>query len=250
MIYIKTPQEIENIKKAGQISKEIMKKALEQAIPGATLLDIEAFISQELEIHGATGWFREKKGYPFVSCLSVNEVWIHGMPNEYKLKEGDVLSIDLGVKFKGYYTDHCWSVFIGDKAKQSPEIAKFLAKGEDALMTAISQFKVNNRLGDISFGMQNVIESAGFSVVKDFIGHGVGLKPHEDPVIPCYGRPNNGLILRPGMVFAIEIMYAEGSGDVKIIEDGWSVVSADNSLTGMFEHTVALTEKGPEILTI
>ena len=248
MIYIKTPQEIQNIRRAGQISKAIMQKAIETAVIGANLLDIEVLISSELEANGATGWFKEKKDYPFVSCLSVNEIWIHGMPHDYKLKQGDILSIDLGVKYNKYYTDHCWTIGIGTDL--SAEKQRFLAKGEEALINAVSNFKLNNRLGDISHGMQKVIEEAGFSVIKDFIGHGVGIKPHEDPIIPCYGRADTGLLLRPGMVFAIEIMYSMGAPDIKILDDGWSVRSADNSLTGMFEHTVALTEKGPEILTI
>lgn len=250
MIYIKTSQEIENIRKAGKLSAQIMEKAIKAAIPGANLLDIEDLIQNELTSNGALGWFKEKKGYPFVSCLSVNEVWVHGMPHDYMLKAGDILSIDLGVKLKNYYTDHCWTIAIGEKADISAEKVKFLAIGEEALKNAISKFQINNKLGDISYGMQSVTENAGYSVIREFIGHGVGLKAHEDPVVPCYGRANTGLLLRPGMVFAIEIMYSMGKPDIKVLDDGWSVCSADHSLTGMFEHTVALTEKGPEILTI
>jgi methionyl aminopeptidase len=250
MIYIKTPQEIENIRKAGKLSALIMEKAIKAAVPGANLLDIEGLIEAELKANGATGWFKEKKGYPFVSCLSVNEVWVHGMPKDYILQKGDILSIDLGVKLNNYYTDHCWTIGIGEKHDISADKQQFLSVGEESLKNAISNFQLNNKLGDISYGMQKTTEDAGFSVIREFIGHGVGLKAHEDPVIPCYGRPNTGLLLRPGMVFAVEIMYSMGKPDIKVLNDGWSVCSADNSLTGMFEHTVALTEKGPEILTI
>jgi methionyl aminopeptidase len=247
MIYIKTPQEIEHIRNAGKISANIMKNAIGESRPGTNLLDLEEYISSEIEKNDAQPWFKEKNGYPFVSCLSVNDVWVHGMPHDYKLTEGDILSIDLGVKYKGFYTDHCWTIGIG---QLTPKNKEFLDIGEKSLFDAIKNFKQNGKLGDISHAMQKTVEDAGFNVIRDFIGHGVGIKAHEDPVIPCYGRSDTGVLLRIGMVFAIEIMYSMGTSEIKILEDGWSVCAADNSLTGMFEHTVALTENGPEILTI
>jgi methionyl aminopeptidase len=243
---VNKPEQIQILRKAGSISKKV--------------------IDSKIREFGAEAWFKEEKNYHHSSCLSVNDVWIHGIPGSGKLRIGDIISIDVGIKYKGMYVDHCWTVPVlkdEDEWREKdlysseesysgaldPQIGLFLQTGIKALDLAIKEFKPNGRTGDISAKMQSVVEGGGYSVIRDFVGHGVGLKSHEDPEIPCFGSKGAGKLLKKGMVLAIEVMYAEGKPDIKIAEDGWTVLTKDSSLSGMYEHTVFLGENGPEILT-
>ena len=247
MTYIKTPEQIAILKKAGKISKEILDASLKLCIEGNTTLSINNLIESEMLKHKATPWFKEINDYPYASCISVNDVWIHGFPNETILKAGDIISIDLGVKYKDMYVDHCKTVAVG---KVDDKVSEFLKTGEASLAAAIAEFKEGNRVGDISYAIQTTIEQKNYSVIENFSGHGVGIRPHEEPQIMCYGTPGVGKRLKKGMVLAIEVMYTMGTPENKVLKDGWTVTTGDGSLSAMFEHTVALTENGPEILTI
>ena len=263
MIHIKTTEQIEKIREAGKLSAQILRSALEMVDEGVTPLQINDFIDKEITSNGAEPWFKEKSGYPFASCISVNEVWVHGMPDLTPLKYGDIISIDIGVKLNGYYSDHCWTIPVVPKKERPvdifqpftspslPESVKeFLETGIESLNEAIKTYGVAKRTGDVSHVMQKVVETHKYNVIREYTGHGVGLKPHEDPELTCYGTRGAGNPIKKGMVMAIEIMYCMGKPDIITKDDGWSVVTKDKSLTGMFEHTVALTEKGAEILTI
>ncbi len=259
MIYIKSPEQIEEIRKLGHLTNQILVKAFQLVKEGVTTLYINNEIERMIMESGATPWFKEIDNYPYGSCIAVNADWIHGMPNSTPLSQNDLISIDIGLKRGGFYTDHCWTSYVGfDHLDHLPlqfntddkKRDKLLNIGINSLMLAIEEAKPGNRIGKISNTMQKVVEEAGFEVVEDYAGHGVGLAPHEDPIIPCFGVPSQGAQIKPGMVLAVESMYSEGSPKIKITEDGWTATTQDGSLTGMFEHTVAVTEKGPEILTI
>lgn len=234
------------MEQAGKISRRIMKQAFSVCRPGCTTLEINQLIESHFKKLDAAPWFKEVNDYPYASCISVNEVWLHGVPGKKLLKKGDVVSIDIGVKYKNHYVDNCWTKAIENK---NQKVTKFLKVGELALAEAISQFQIGNRTGDISSIIQKVIESEGYSVIREYVGHGVGKSYHENPPVPCYGTKGAGPLLKEGQTLAIEVMYAEKSPECKVSDDGWSVVSKDGSLTGMFEHTVALTVDGPKILT-
>ena len=259
MIYLKTDEEISQMRIAGKISKEILNKAIDLCIPDKTSNEINLEIEKLMKGNNVEPWFKEVSHYPFASCISVNHVWLHGMPNNNKLKIGDVVSIDIGVKYNGFYVDNCWTVIVDDTKNKSAKrnkfehelqyINDFLDVGVLALNDAIDQFVVGNRVGDIAYAMQKKVEDNGFSVIKNYTGHGVGYHPHEDPSISCYGVKGTGDLLKKRMVFAIEVMYAMGSSKNVVGRDGWTISSKDKKLTGMFEHTVALTDNGPEILT-
>jgi len=263
---VNKPEQLQILREAGAISKKVMDSAIKECVPGAMLLDIEKNIDAKITEYGASAWFKEEKNYFHSSCLSVNDVWIHGIPGDQVLKAGDIVSIDIGIKYKNMYVDHCWTtpvlenssnwvsrdVFSADESYQGvfdAEKAKFLQTGIRSLLAAIEEFQPNGRTGDISAKMQQVVEKEGFNVIRDFVGHGVGLRSHEDPEIPCFGTKGAGKLLKKGMVLAIEVMYSMGNPEIKIAKDGWTVLTADHSLTGMYEHTVYLGENGPEILT-
>lgn len=259
MISIKSPEDISKLKQAGKISSEIMNHALKLVVPGVKPIEIDNKIQELMNKFNVKPWFKEIDNYKYASCIAVNEDWVHAMPSNIKLKEGDVVSIDLGVKYEKYYVDHCWTVVAMNKHSESPikdithkdtVISDFLKTGVEALNAGISAFTANSRVGNISNAIQKTVESKGYSVIKEYTGHGIGYGPHEDPLIPCYGTNGAGELLKIGMVFAIEVMYAIGDPKIVVKNDGWTVSTKDKKLSGMFEHTVALTENGPEILTI
>lgn len=260
MIQSKSAEDIEIMSEGGKISKYVLDEALRRCVPGAVLADIDAEIGKFMAEKGVEPWFSEVDNYPANSCISVNEVWLHGIPDKYVLKQGDVVSIDLGIKYKGLYLDNCWTVVVNEDNRDrtdiraaysgaGAEIEAFLKTGEEALFNAIEQAKAGNRTGHISSAMQKTAESKGYSVIRDFAGHGIGHSYHEDPQISCFGTPGAGELLKKGYVLAIEIMYAVGKPETATETDGWGIVTADKSLSGMFEHTVAITENGPKILT-
>jgi len=222
---------------------EVLKGA---ARPGVTTLSLNQTAEEEARRLGAIPAFKGYSGYPYALCCSLNEQVVHGMPSNRKLIEGDILSIDFGVIHGGFYGDAAVTLPIGEISEKAKRL---LQATEESLYEAILATKPGNRLSDISYAVQSYVESRGFSVVRDFVGHGIGKNLHESPQIPNFGRPGRGVKLRPGMVFAIEPMINENGPDVRVLDDGWTAVTCDGGLSAHFEHTVAVTEEGPEILT-
>lgn len=258
MIYIKSQEHIAKMQIAGKISKEILIEALNQSKAGVKLIEIETFIDKMLLKNGVTSWFKEVDDYKYCSCISVNDVLVHGVPNEYVLKEQDLVSIDIGVKYQDAYVDNCWTSVVGlpkltDLPKNfasSFKYADFLNVGVSALYQSIDQMSLNNRTGAISHKMQTIVQNAGYNVVMDYTGHGVGYEPHEDPHIPCFGSQNSGVRLKNGMAIAVEVMYTFGDPTLIVDKsDGWSAKTLDSSVSAMFEHTVVLKNGNYQILT-
>jgi len=215
--------------------------------PGVSAMELEELTESLLQKKKATPAFKGYRGYPYCLCTSVNNEVVHGMPLRGKiLKEGDIISIDFGVLYDGYYGDAAITIPVG---KVSEESLKLIKVTEESLYKGIENARVGNRLGDISFAIQNHVESHGFSVVRDFVGHGIGRELHEDPQIPNFGKKGTGIELVPGMVLAIEPMTNAGSYEVRILDDGWTVVTKDNSYSAHFEHCVAMTEKDTILLS-
>lgn len=246
MIILKSPREIERMRVPCSMVAEILGLLAEMVVPGISTYDLEAFASAETIKRKAKAAFKGYCNYPSALCCSPNDQVVHGMPTKVPLKSGDILSIDFGVLYDDFYGDAAITVPVGDL---SSEARKLLQATEESLYAGISKAVSGNRLYDISNAVQTYVEQRGFSVVRDFVGHGIGRKLHEDPQIPNYGLPGTGVRLKPGMVLAIEPMINEKSHEVKVLADGWTVVTCDGGLSAHFEHTVAITESGPDILT-
>lgn len=214
---------------------------------GITTEELDRLAEEYIKRHGGIPAFKGYRGYPRSLCVSVNEEVVHGIPGKRRLKEGDIVSLDLGVLMDGYYGDAAITVPVGKVS----ELAKKLIKvTEEALYRGIEMARPGNRLSDISHAIQTHVEKAGFSVVREFVGHGIGKQLHEEPQVPNFGPPNRGPRLEPGMVLAIEPMVNTGTWEVRILPNGWTVVTADGGLSAHFEHTVAITDNGPEILSL
>ncbi|MDD5044618.1 MAG: type I methionyl aminopeptidase [Candidatus Omnitrophica bacterium] len=246
MIKIKSKEEINMIRLSGEILARTMEVLRNKVKVGITTKEIDCWAEELISKEGALPAFKGYKGYPASVCTSVNEEVVHGIPSERRLKDGDLLSIDLGVNYKGYFSDCAITVGIG---KVTGERKKLIEVAKRALQLGIKQAKPENHLSDISSAIQSYVESEGFSVVRQFVGHGTGLAIHEDPEIPNFGLPHKGPVLRPGMVLAIEPMVNMGGWEVEILQDGWTAVTRDRQPSSHFEHTVAVGENGPEILT-
>lgn len=214
--------------------------------PGITPLEIDRFVEDYLRSHGATPEQKGYMGYPYATCCSINDVVCHGMPDGNPLREGDIVTIDMVVNIDGWLADSAWTYPVGII---SSEARRLLEVTRDSLYRGIAQAKAGNRLGDISHAIQSFAESQGYSVVRQFVGHGIGRRMHEDPQVPHFGRPNQGVLLQAGMVITIEPMLNAGGYRVKIDDDGWTARTVDGSLSAQYEHTVAITEEGPLILT-
>lgn len=249
MIEIKTPEQLKLMAEGGRVLAQVRDQLMQAAIPGVTTLELEE-ISEKLIIGlGATSNFKGQYDYPYTILTSVNEQVIHGKPNKRALQSGDLLSIDVGLLWKGWHLDTTGTLIVGGEATATEEVKKFAAKGYEILDAAIAQAKVGNRVGDISAAMQHGIEAAGYSAVREYVGHGLGSELHMEPMVPCYGRPGTGAVLQEGMTIAIEVMMNAGGPAVRTLKDGWTVVTKDGSISGQFEHTVAITKQGPRVLT-
>lgn len=251
MIDIKTPKEIEKMKKGGKILSDVLFEVLDYVKPGVSENELEALADRLIVERGGKSAFKKVPGYRWATCISTNDVVVHGIPTDYKLKEGDVLGVDCGVYLDGFYTDMAHTIRVG--GGKNDKVDKFLEIGERALNEAIEVATSGNHIGDISKTIQdNVEKEAGYSVVRSLIGHGVGRELHEDPEVPGYlqGRIEKTPELRPGMTIAIEIIYNMGSYEVSYgNRDGWTIVTSDGSVSGLFERTVAITENKPLVLT-
>jgi len=232
-----------------KITVSALRKVFKMSLPGVELLELEEVAQDEIFRLGGEPAFRRVPEYDFSTCLNVNEGVVHGLPTNRKLAEGDLLSVDLGVYYQGFNTDSSWTNYIGDAKKASPKKIRFLEAGERALKEGIDQARVGNRVGDISVAIQKVLEEYGYNPVDSLVGHGIGRELHEDPQVPCKVIHGYGPHLREGMTLAIEAIYTMGSINLQVAEDGWTIVTDDSSLSGLFEHTVVVTKKGPIILT-
>jgi methionyl aminopeptidase len=246
VIIRKAAAEIERMARAGEVVADTLALVGEHARPGATTQDLDELADEFIRSRGGTPTFKGYRGYPASICASPNEMVVHGIPGPYSLRDGDILSVDVGVTLDGFVADSAYTFPIGEV---SDEAERLLEGCQAALAAGIEQCRVGNRLSDISHAIQVVTEEQGFSVVRSLVGHGVGRSMHEEPQIPNYGEPGRGPLLAEGMTFAIEPMITAGGADVVLHDDEWSISSADGSLAAHFEHTVAITADGPRILT-
>jgi methionyl aminopeptidase len=250
VIALKSPREIEIMRRANAIVAEVLQELKRRVVPGVTTLDLDA-IAEEMTlkrnaIPAFKGYSVAGRVYPCCLCASINEEIVHGIPSHRALREGDIIGLDYGVIYEGFYGDSALTVGVG---KVSEEARRLMDVTERSLYTGIEQLHEGKRLGDLGAAVQKVAESAGFSVVRAFVGHGIGKRLHEEPPVPNYGEPERGLRLKEGMVLAIEPMVNIGGHEVEIKEDGWTAVTKDGSLAAHFEHSVAITKDGPYILS-
>ena len=247
MIVRKSAAELEAMREGGRITAACLKLLTENVRPGITTRELDRMAEDFIRWRGGKPEFKGYQGFPASICASPNAMIVHGIPGPYRLKPGDIISLDVGVRYEGFVTDSATTVAVG----QVPEETEGLLRTtRQCLSAATEQVRVGKRLGDIGHAIQSLAESRGYGVVRDLVSHGVGRKMHEDPQIPNYGTPGTGPRLLPGMTFAIEPMITLGDHDTRVSEwDGWSIYTADNSLAAHYEHTVAVTENGPWVLT-
>jgi methionyl aminopeptidase len=246
MVIIKSQREIEQLKRSNVVVAEVFEKLRAMIEPGITTKELDQVAEDYILLKGARPAFKGYRGFPATLCISINDEVVHGIPGQRRLKEGDIVSLDAGVNYLGYFGDAAITFPVGEI---DPEAKRLLDVTEKALYIGIEEAKVGNRLFDISYAIQSWVESHGFSVVRDFVGHGIGRELHEEPQIPNFGMPHQGPRLGKGMVFALEPMVNEGTYEVRVLSDGWTVVTADGKRSAHFEHTIAITDDGVEILS-
>ncbi|CCU85957.1 MULTISPECIES: type I methionyl aminopeptidase [Mesotoga] len=248
MVRLKSPEEICKIEIAAKIVAEVLAEMESYAVEGASALDMEKAAEELIHKRGGIPAFKGYSGYPYTLCVSVNEEVIHGFPLKEKIfADGDIVSVDCGVNKDGFIGDAAKSFVVGDFRSEKDRL--LLQRTEEALLKGIEMAVAGNRVGDIGYAVQNCVESAGLSVIRDYVGHGVGLSLHEDPQVPNYGRQGSGMLLRTGMTLAIEPMVASGHYSLEILKDGWTAITADRSRAAHFEHDIAILEDGPKILS-
>jgi methionyl aminopeptidase len=247
MIIFKSPEEIERMRRAGRVVAVTIDRLLEAVRPGMTTADLDQVAERSIRSEGALPSFKGYRGFPASICTSVNEQVVHGIPGSRRLKEQDVLSLDVGAIWEGYHGDSAVTVFVGSPPSDVTE--KLVRVAEESLEAGISQLRPGGRLSDVGHAVQQVVEGAGFSCVREYAGHGIGRALHEDPQIPNYGPPGRGPVIRPGLVVAVEPMVNVGDWRTRVLPDQWTVVTADGSLSAHFEHTIAVSDDGPEVLT-
>ncbi|MEW5736929.1 MAG: type I methionyl aminopeptidase [Thermodesulfobacteriota bacterium] len=247
MVILKSADEIRKMKVANKTVARILARLTKEVGPGITTRQLDRLSERLCSEAKVLPAFKGYQGYPYALCASVNHQVVHAFPNETPLREGDILSMDFGVLYEGFYGDAAVTVPVGEI---SPEAAALIRVTRQSLLDGIAQARVGNRLSDISAAVQFCVEAGGFSVVRKFVGHGIGRSLHEEPQVRNYGEPGKGLRLRAGMTLAIEPMVNAGGYDVEVLEDGWTAVTKDGSLSAHFEHSIAITEDGPEILSL
>lgn len=248
MIVLKTSRELALMREAGRISQRALREAGKAVEPGVSTWELDKIVRNAIEKAGAKPSFLGYAGFPASACISVNHVVIHGIPSKKQiLKEGDIVSIDVGACLNGFHGDNAWTFPCGDVSKEAQDL---MDATRESLFAGIAAAQKGARLGDIGHAVQAYVEARNYSVVRDFVGHGVGAKLHEDPSVPNYGTPGRGVRLLPGMTIAIEPMVNQGAYQVKVLDDGWTTVTVDGRLSAHFEHTIAITPDGPVILTL
>ncbi|MFS8084513.1 MAG: type I methionyl aminopeptidase [Acidobacteriota bacterium] len=246
MIIGKSQKEIEKMRASGQLVGRVLQELRAMVQPGLTTLEVDEAADRMIRDAGAQPTFKGYNGFPFSICASVNEQVVHGFPSSYELQEGDIFSIDVGVTLDGFVGDTAATIPVG---RVDEDRLKLIRVTEECLQLAIEQCRVGNHVGDIGWAVQSHAEDHGYSVVRDYVGHGIGRRMHEDPQIPNYGKPGKGPKIRKGYVFAVEPMINIGSQHTKTLKDGWTVVTLDGQPSAHVEHTIAITEAGPEVLT-
>ena len=247
MIELKSAREIALMRAGGHILADVIDRLREAVKPGLSTLEIDEDVEAFIRSRGALPAFKGYRGFPGTVCISINEEVVHGIPSAHRrIKEGDIVGLDLGCIVEGYYADCAFTLAVGDVP---PKVQQLLDVTRESLDVAIAECRAGRRLSDVSHAVQAHVERNGFSVVRAFVGHGIGRALHEDPQIPNFGDPGRGPQLRAGMVLAIEPMVTMGSWEVKVLDDGWTAVTRDGSLAAHFEHTIAVTDDGPEVLT-
>ncbi len=246
MIILKSPDEVKKMGESNAIVAEVLTGLKERVIPGITTLRLNEYAEEVTRERGAKPAFKGYGGFPYALCASVNSEVVHGIPSNRPLERGDIVGLDYGVFYNGYYGDSAITVAVGEVSTLADRLMHVT---EESLYKGIEKAREGNILGDISFAVQGCVEQAGFSVVRDYVGHGIGRSLHEDPPVPNFGKSGRGIELKAGMVIAIEPMVNEGSYKVKTKPDGWTVITDDNSLSAHFEHTIAVTKDGPVILS-
>jgi len=246
MIVLKSPEEIEKIRTSCQKAAEILEKIGELVKPGVRTIELDRIAEELTRKAGGIPAFKGYRGYPSSLCVSVNEVIVHGIPTDRELEEGDIVSIDFGIKYDGFFGDIAKTFPVGMISEKANHL---IGVTQDCLYKAIERMQLGNRVSDISSVIQETAEGQGFSVVREFVGHGIGRELHEEPPVPNFGKPGVGPRLKPGLCLSLEPMVNIGTYEVEVLEDGWTAVTADRKLSAHFEHTVAVTEHGPDILT-
>jgi methionyl aminopeptidase len=247
VIVYKSPEEIEQMRRAGKIVADTIDELLGRVRPGITTKQLDEIAERSIRSAGAIPSFKGYRGFPASICTSLNEEVVHGIPGKQRVGEGDILKLDVGAIWEGFHADSAVSVYVGDAP--SDVVDKLLRVTEESLAAGISELRPGGRLSDVGHAVQQLVEGAGFAVVREYVGHGVGRLLHEDPQVPNYGDPGRGPQIKPGLVIAIEPMVNVGDWRTNVLEDGWTVVTADGSLSAHFEHTIAVTADGPEVLT-
>ncbi|HEX9824389.1 MAG TPA: type I methionyl aminopeptidase [Actinomycetota bacterium] len=247
MIIRKSPEELEKLRRAGRITARAREAVVAAVRPGVTTAQLDAIAEEVMRSEGAVPSFKGYRGFPASICASINQELVHGIPGPRALREGDLFSVDVGAIWEGFHGDSAVTVYVGDSPPG--DLEKLMRVTEESLEAGIGRALAGGRLSDISHAVEQVVEGAGFSVVREYVGHGIGRALHEDPQVPNYGTPGRGPELRPGLALAIEPMVNAGGWETRQLDDGWTVVTADGSLCAHFEHTVAITEDGPEVLT-
>jgi len=247
MGYLKTRREIETMAESGKITAKALAEVAKYIKAGATGLELDSIATRVIKEAGAQPSFRTVEDYQYSICVTRNEMVVHGIPDSKPFREGDVIGVDIGSLYKGFHSDMAETYTVG---KVGQDVEKFLQVGKKALKAAIAQAKVGHRIGDISSAIQTTVEEGGYSVVRELVGHGVGRALHEDPLVPGVGKANSGERLQEGIVIAIEVIYNSGKPAVILLSDGWTIATRDGSLSGLYERTIAITKKGPVVLTL
>jgi methionyl aminopeptidase len=246
MVHLKSNDEIAKIRKASQITARTLEVLGQHVAPGISTRELDAIAESEIRKAGAIPAFKGYRGFPATLCVAVNEVIVHGIPSGKQLKEGDIIGLDLGCIWDGYYGDAARTFVVGKVSEAAQKLVDVTRK---SLLLAIEQARPGNRIGDIGYAVQSYVEQHGYSVVRDFVGHGIGRNLHEDPQVPNYGKPGQGPRIKAGLVLAIEPMVCMGKPDVEILDDAWTAVTRDRSLAAHFEHSIAVTDDGPVVLS-